>query len=144
MAYIMMVDDDMDYSAVVAAILRDVGHEIIIEPDTQKAEKMMHKRIPDLLILDVMFPENITAGFEFARRTRHYNEKLKDVPILMLSAVNDMFPLGFSSNDINEYWLPVEDFLEKTGDLDIILEKVSQMLSTEEYKNEYAENKSSI
>ena len=140
----MIIDDDIDYSAAVATVLRDAGHETKIEPETDKAENNMHKRIPDLVILDVMFPENITEGFEFARRIRHYNDKLKDVPILMLTAVNDLFPLGFSSNDIDEYWLPIENFLEKSGDLEVIKEKVFQIFSKEKSKTEYAENKPSL
>ncbi len=87
------------------------------------------KRRPDLVILDVMFPENSCAGFELARKMRHYNDKLKDIPVLMLTAVNSEIPFGFSSKDIDEYWLPVTDFLEKPIDFDILSSKVLDILS---------------
>lgn len=59
---------------------------------------------------------------------RHYNEKLKGIPVLMLTAVNAKFPLGFSSRDIDDAWLPVSDFLEKPVDLDVLRDKVAALL----------------
>ena len=95
----------------------------------------MIEECPDLVILDVMFPESDTAGFTFARAMRHFNEKLKDIPILMLTAVNTKFPLGFSSIDIDNNWLPVNDFLEKPVDLDVLRERVSRILYTAKSEN---------
>jgi hypothetical protein len=59
---------------------------------------------------------------------RHYSETLRGVPVLMLTAINARFPLGFSRRDIDENWLPVSDFLEKPVDLDALCAKVSAML----------------
>ena len=129
MSLLLIVDDDDDFATAAAQILRADGHDVKIELDINSAEKSMIKERPDLVILDVMFPESDTAGFTFARAIRHFNEKLKDVPILMLTAVNAKFPLGFSSRDIDNNWLPVEDFLEKPVDLDVLRERVSRMLS---------------
>ena len=144
MSYILIIDDDEDFAVAIATALRDTGYDVQIELDIQSAEKSMNKRQPDLIILDVMFPENNSAGFELARKMKHYNEKLKDIPILMLTAVNEKFPLGFSSNDIDEYWFPVEDFLEKPIDLDMLKEKVSQILSKGKSKTKSVENAPSI
>ncbi|MFC1691898.1 response regulator [Candidatus Latescibacterota bacterium] len=129
MSYLMIIDDDEDFATAAATVLRDTGHEVKIELDIKSAEKSMNKRRPDLIILDVMFPENNSAGFQFARRIKHSCEKLKDIPILLLTAVNEKFPLGFSSSDSSEYWLPVEDFLEKPVDLDLLSNKISKILS---------------
>jgi len=129
MSYILIIDDDEDFSFAAATNLRNFGHEVQVELDVKSAEKSMNNRRPDLVILDVMFPEDNSAGFSFARKMRHYDEKLKDIPILMLTAVNSRFPLGFSSSDIDDTWLPVNDFLEKPVDLDVLSDKVSEMLS---------------
>ena len=128
MAYVMIVDDDDDFAAAASTILRNAGHEVQIELDTESATKSMEKRPPELVILDVMFPEDASAGFELARTMRHYNEKLKDIPVLMLTAVNAKFPLGFGSRDIDDNWLPVSDFLEKPVDLDVLRGKVDALL----------------
>lgn len=128
MAYLLIVDDDEDFANAAATVLRDAGHETAIVLETEKVVKSMEKKRPDLVILDVMFPEDSSAGFELARTIRHYNEKLKEIPILMLTAVNTEFPLGFTSRDIDDNWLPVTDFLEKPVDLDVMRNKVSALL----------------
>lgn len=130
MAYLLIIDDDEDFANAAAVALRDAGHEIEIELETGNAIKRMEGKMPDLVILDVMFPEDSSAGFELARSIRHYNDNLKDVPILMLTAVNEKFPLGFSSRDIDDNWLPVSDFLEKPIDLDVLRNKVSALLES--------------
>ena len=128
MSYLLIIDDDEDFAKAEAAVLIDAGHEVEIELNIKGGEKSMLKRKPDLIILDVMFPESSSAGFELARKMVHFDEKLKEIPILMLTAINSEFPLGFSSRDINNYWLPVTEFLEKPVDLDILNKKVSDML----------------
>jgi CheY-like chemotaxis protein len=136
MAYLLIVDDDEDFAATAATVLRREGHEVQIELDTDDAMKNMEAKPPDLLILDVMFPEDASAGFELARTVRHKHEKLKDVPILMLTAINAKFPLGFGPEDIDDSWLPASDFLEKPVDFDVLKSKVAQLL----IKNSTAES----
>ena len=129
MSYLLMVDDDEDFASAVAAVLRGGGHDVRIELDLSAALRSMTARRPDLVLLDVMFPEDSTGGFELARRMRLSDDLLKEVPILMLTAVNTRFPLGFSSKDIDEDWLPVTEFLEKPIDLDVLAERVKTMLA---------------
>ena len=128
MAYLMIVDDDEDFVAAASTVLRSAGHEVQIELDTGSATKSMRERQPDLVILDVMFPEDASAGFELARTMRHHDEELKGIPILMLTAVNAKFPLGFGPRDIDDTWLPISDFLEKPVDLDVLRDRVDALL----------------
>ena len=128
MAYLLIVDDDEDFATTVATVLRKEGHNVQIELDTDDAVQSMENKLPDLVVLDVMFPEDVSAGFELARFMRHESEKLKDIPILMLTAINTKFPLGFGSQDIDDRWLPVTDFLEKPVDFDVLLHKVAELL----------------
>ena len=129
MAYLLIVDDDEDFAEASAIVLRSDGHEVKIELDIKSGEKSVQERYPDLLVLDVMFPESSSAGFDLARKMRLSGKELKDIPILMLTAVNTEFPLGFGSQDIGNDWLPVEDFLEKPVDFDLLKKKVSEMIS---------------
>lgn len=128
MAYLLIVDDDEDFAGAAATALRAAGHEVQIELDPAGAVASMETRRPDLAILDVMFPEDVSAGFELARTMRHHNEKLKGIPILMLTAVNVKFPLGFGTRDIDDTWLPISDFLEKPVDLDVLQNKIEALL----------------
>jgi two-component system sensor histidine kinase/response regulator len=128
MAYILIVDDDEDFAETTATVIRNDGHDVQIELDTESAARSMQNRTPDLVVLDVMFPEDASAGFELARFMRHDNETLKMVPILMLTAINARFPLGFGPNDIDSEWMPVTEFLEKPVDFDVLKDKVAKLL----------------
>jgi len=128
MAYILIVDDDEDFAQTTATVLRKEGHDVQIELDTESAVKSMKNKSPDLAVLDVMFPEDISAGFGLARFMRHESEQLKKIPILMLTAINTKFPLGFGPKDIDDDWLPVTEFLEKPVDFDVLVDKVSKLL----------------
>ena len=126
MAYLLIVDDDADFAAAVSTVLRSHHHEIAIEMDYEQAISRIQERRPDAIILDVMFPENDTAGFEVARAIRR---TFGDLPVLLLTAVNQSFPLGFSSTDLDPTWLPAVDFLEKPVDFGLLCEKVSEIVA---------------
>ena len=123
----MIIDDDEDFATAVATMLCNNGHEVKVEMDINNAEKSMIERQPELVILDIMFPEDSNAGFSFARKMRHFNEKLKDIPIVMLTAFNDTFPFGFNKDDIDQFWLPVDDIIEKPVDFDVLFKKIEQV-----------------
>jgi len=129
MPYLLIVDDDEDFASTTATVLREEGYDVQIELDIDSAVKSMESKPPDLAILDVMFPEDASAGFELARLMHHEKEQLKNIPILMLTAINTKFPLGFGSKDIDEEWMPVTEFLEKPVDFDVLREKVAKLLN---------------
>ena len=125
MAYLLIIDDDEEFADAVAMVCRAEGHEVVVENDLAKGEARFAQRRPDAVILDVMFPENPSGGFELARALR---KTAADVPILMLTAVNQKFPLGFSSKDIDDTWLPVADFIEKPVDFEVLKVKLARLL----------------
>lgn len=129
MAYVLIVDDDRDFADTTATALRAAGHEVGMELTVDDAVESMHRRRPDLLVLDVMFSEDISAGFALARAMRHRYDDLKDVPIIVLTAVNARFPLGFGRRDIDDEWLPVSDFLEKPVDFKRLVQSVETLLA---------------
>ena len=125
MAYLLIVDDDQDFSEAVATVCRADGLEVAAVYTPELALAAVEQRRPDVIVLDVMFPENPGAGFELARDLRR---KYGQLPILMLTAVNQQFPLGFSSRDIDPTWLPVTEFLEKPVNFAVLRERIQRLV----------------
>lgn len=126
MANVLIVDDDLDFARAVGTALESHGHQIDIEVAPEKTIQRIRDRRPDVVVLDVMFPEDDTAGFEIARSIRRI---FGDLPVLMLTAVNQAFPLGFSNEDRHPTWLPITEFLEKPVDLASLCDKVANLLT---------------
>ncbi|MFP4055516.1 MAG: response regulator transcription factor [Candidatus Brocadiia bacterium] len=128
MAHVMMVDDDEEFAVAVGEALRAAGHEVSLASEVAGVVERMVERPPDLVILDVMFPQDSSAGFELARTIRHQKGKLEHVPILMLTAVAHKFPYGFGGRDIDSESLPVNAYMEKPVEPDALVQEVARLL----------------
>ena len=69
MAYVLIVDDDTDFTGALSTALKGRGHETAIETDAEKAVERIRERLPDIGDPRRMFPENGEAGFDVARRS---------------------------------------------------------------------------
>jgi DNA-binding response OmpR family regulator len=129
MAYIRIIDDDEEFADNIALILKKEGHTVEILNETEGAVESLAQKTPDLLILDVMFPENPSAGFDLARKIRE-TEELKNLRVIMLTGVNQEFPMDFSSDDIDPDWIPVQDFVDKSVAMSELLAKINKLLAS--------------
>ena len=129
MAYILIIDDDLDFAEASAAALRQSGHDVAIEPNVGNAIANLRARRPDLVLLDVMFPEDPSGGFCLAREIKTEHDNLKDLPLLMVTAINAKSPLGFGAHDIDEAWLPITAFVEKPVDFNDLRAKADELLA---------------
>ncbi len=127
MANIKIIDDDAEFAENVQLILQQHGHTVSVRIETEGAIEELKRDKPDLLILDIMFPDNPSGGFDLAREIR-FTPEIKNLPIILLTAVNQQFPMDFSDRDIDPDWMPVQDFVEKPVDFDILIEKVNELL----------------
>ena len=86
MAFILVVEDDMTYSAYLLEILKAEGHEVAVASDGLDALKMlrnMQDRTPQLFILDHRMPE--MSGYELVNVLRS-EPSTKNIPILLITA----------------------------------------------------------
>jgi CheY-like chemotaxis protein len=129
MANILLIDDDPDIVDSLTMILEGNGHQVSVKSDTDDVVEGVMKINPDLIILDIMFPEDPQAGFTAARDLEK-NDKVKDIPVLLLSAVNQRsnMSFGFSDADISDDFMPVEAFIEKPVQPAVLLEKIGELL----------------
>jgi CheY-like chemotaxis protein len=82
-----------------------------------------------LIVLDVMM-DSTTAGFQLALELHSADPKseykeFRSTPIIMLTAIHTTTPLRFAPD---EDYLPVQTFIEKPVDPEVLLSKVRQFL----------------
>jgi two-component system, sensor histidine kinase and response regulator len=83
---ILIVDDVEQNVAVLSNILRTAGYTIMASFSGEQALRLVEKRKPDLIVLDVMMPG--IDGYETCTRLKR-DPKLADIPVLFLSALSD-------------------------------------------------------
>ena len=127
MTTIRIVDDDVELTEDLAADLTKAGYTVTTRDRVQGLVEDLVENRPDLLILDVMFPDNPAGGFDGARAVRE-DPRTSDIPVIMLTGVNQEFPMDFSAQDIDPDWTPVQDFIEKPPELPALLAKIEQLL----------------
>lgn len=130
MKKIYIIDDDRDIVESMSMVLEANGYEVTAQYNDENVTLNVSQYNPDLIILDVMFPENGSAGFEIARDLKRDNN-LTNIPIIMLSAVNERgIYLGrFTNQDIDESWLPISIFLDKPVQPKELLLQVKSILN---------------
>jgi CheY-like chemotaxis protein len=127
MAYLLIVDDDLDFAQAAGAFLRSEGHEVAIELDSEKTVDRIQERRPDAIILDVMFPEDDTAGFKVASAIR---QTFGDLPVLLLTAAGQSIPMKVCNRGIDSTSLPVAEFMGKPIDFKSLSKTIARILAT--------------
>ena len=91
MAKILIIDDDPDIVEAMRVVLESKDHQVSITKSGEEGLKQVNLDKPDLIILDVMM-ETMDKGFEVAKGLKK-NQKHKDIPILMLTAIKERYVL---------------------------------------------------
>lgn len=129
---ILVVDDDPDTVEVIRITLESANYEVLSAVNSEQGLRMVLEERPDLIILDVMM-DTPTEGFELAKELHNQDPKSKyakfrEIPILMLTAVQSKTPL---LGEMDMDYLPVELYVDKPIDPEDLVSKVDWMLSRE-------------
>ncbi len=123
--HILIVDDDRDLVSVLRMTLASAGYRVSWAANGKEALEKAHESLPDLAIIDVIM-DTVGEGVQLTHRFRA-DEKLKDVPIIMLTAVNQRLRLNIGQ-ETDEGYLPVDKFIEKPVDPHVLLREVADLL----------------
>jgi CheY-like chemotaxis protein len=129
MPKILVIEDDADMVAALRMPLEGNGYDVVAAATGQEGLEKVKEVKPDLIILDVMM-ETATAGFQVSLELRspapesEYAD-FRAVPILMLTAIHTTTSLRFGPD---EAYLPVDDFVDKPIDPDVLLGKIERLL----------------
>ncbi len=115
---ILIIDDDRDIIETTGALLEYEGFVIHSAETVEEGIRMIETVHPDIILLDIMFPEKKTKGFEAAESIK---EKHPNLPILAFSAINREYAFGFAKEDIK-----AEEFINKPVETDKLVELINK------------------
>ncbi|MCD7723328.1 MAG: response regulator transcription factor [Clostridiales bacterium] len=113
---ILIVDDDVNISELLALYLEKEGFTAFVANDGQAAVEMFKLKSPDLVLLDIMLPK--MDGSQVCREIR----KTSGVPIIMISAKSETFDkvLGLE--------LGADDYITKPFDAKEVIARIKAVL----------------
>ncbi len=129
---ILLVDDDKDLVTTLAQAISMNDFEVVTAFSGTEGLKKILTEKPDLVIFDVMM-ETDTAGFEAVYQIRSKREGskyagVKDIPIIMLTAIDQVTNSRFSLNADQNFLPNISDFLTKPVDIDELIEKIKKFV----------------
>src|SRR5579884_3823083 len=127
---ILIVDDDLELSDGLRAVLERQGYRVIQARDGQQGKQQIYNQQPDLVILDMMMPR--MGGYPVLE---HFKGKPDAPPIIMITA-NE----GSRHKAYAEY-LGVIDYIRKPFAMERLLEAVERGLRGEQPPAQGAEAK---
>ena len=83
---ILIVDDTPRNLDVISETLTVAGYDVAIAVSGERALKHLQRRIPDLILLDVMMPG--IDGFEICQQLQA-DPKTRDIPVIFMTAIAD-------------------------------------------------------
>ncbi|MHB9029816.1 MAG: response regulator [Candidatus Latescibacterota bacterium] len=102
---ILIIDDDRDILETTGSLLRHEGFDIYFSETVEKGIEMIDTVVPDLILLDIMFPEKKTRGFEASGEIK---EKYPHIPVFVFTAINREYAFDFNKDDVK-----AEEFINK-------------------------------
>jgi two-component system, OmpR family, alkaline phosphatase synthesis response regulator PhoP len=123
---VLVIDDDHEFAEAMINVLEAKGYEVSHAPNGKVGIAKARERKPDIVLLDVMMNTK-SEGLDVAREL-HKDEKLKSVPIILVTGVRKemSLPFGFEPDDT---WLPVKGVLEKPVKPDVLLRTVQENIN---------------
>jgi len=126
-AKILIADDDPDIRVSLQAILESQQYTVVTAVDKKDGMEKIKAEKPDLAILDVMM-STWEDGFQMARELKK-DPQFKDMPILMLTGIKNETGIDFKASAGDPTWCPVDVYMEKPIEPDVLLAEVSKLLS---------------
>lgn len=117
---VLVVDDVPDNVDLLAEHLEDHGYEVVTAENGIQAIEQWKKTSPDIMLLDVMMPG--MSGIEVCERIRGQQTREQFMPILLVTALND---IASKTKGLNA---GAEDFITKPFNAEELLARVKAHL----------------
>lgn len=123
--YVLIVDDDPDIVDTVGMMLESKGYEVGKAYDGIEGQEAIRRRLPDLLVLDVMMPRK--NGYVLCSELKK-NEETRDIPIILLTAVGENVPKSTYSH-AQGMSTEADDYIPKPVDTKTLIEAIERLLA---------------
>ncbi|MGI8914297.1 MAG: response regulator transcription factor [Chloroflexota bacterium] len=91
MATVLVVDDELPLRSLLAMVIRDAGHAVILAIDGSQALEVIGRQRPDLVLSDIMMPllngAALCRGLKLAADTA-------SIPVILMSAAGNALAEG--------------------------------------------------
>ncbi len=124
---ILIVDDTPNNLRLLAEMLLDRGYKVRPAPNGPRALATIQKKIPDLILLDIMMPD--MDGYEVCRHLKaDPDARIREVPVIFISALDQVFDkmTAFSVGGV--------DYITKPFHVEEVLARVHTHLSLQEMR----------
>ena len=122
---VLVVDDDPDFVAATRAVLEGAGYAVESASSGSKGLERVRRGGIDCVLLDIMMSRD-TEGFHVAQDLKS-DPATAEVPIIVLTSISRKTGFEFSP-ETDGGFLPVEAFLDKPVDPDVLLKRVAEVL----------------
>lgn len=116
---ILVVEDDIEVATLLQSVLRSYGYEVEIVDELTVLEAS-REQLPDLIILDLLFPD--VSGAEMGRAL-HALPETSAIPIVLMSGAEDVAARAAEIDAVG--------YLHKPFDLDQLLSTVERALAAD-------------
>jgi len=126
---ILVVEDDLHMRVFITTVLETSGYNATATKDGQEGIRKVKEDRPDLIILDVMMPEE--GGVSMYRQLKTDNQ-LKDIPVVMLSGVESetfLHSLKMMSTGLRDPLPDPEAYVEKPPKAEELISIVQKLLA---------------
>lgn len=119
MAFIFIVEDDANIREIETIALKNSNYEVKAFENAKDFYKKLEETIPDLVILDVMLPDE--SGYKILKNLR-MNEKTRKIPVIMVTAKTQELDMirGFDEG--------ADDYIKKPFSIMELISRVKALL----------------
>ncbi|RMD60273.1 response regulator [Candidatus Parcubacteria bacterium] len=122
---ILIVDDEKNFLEIMSVKLKASGFAVETARDKETAIKKAKELKPDLILMDIHLGGE--DGTEVALTIKQ-DPDTKDAKVAFLTALKEPWPAISGESEAVAKELGMDEFLEKSEDLDVLVEKIQGIL----------------
>lgn len=125
---VLAIDDSETYLQELSAQLQGEGYDVLLARSGEEALEMLAVQPVDCILLDLMMPG--MGGRETCRQLKQ-NKVTRDIPVIMLTAVEDHDAM------IEGLTLGADDFIPKSGEFEVLKARLLAQIRRKQFEDEH-------